>query len=328
VRKTTRYGLMWSSLAVVLGLVVTTAASAWAQDIDTQTRPRVELSVGSWFFTTGETTWSHDASRLNPVLGDPSSKLTYKDNDTHIIDLGAKFHLTRRWYLQGNGGFSVDFDRGRLIDDDYLAGQYLFSRTSSNVTGTGTWYVNGNVGYRAMEFPNGRGHFDVVGGFRYWRTELEATGFDRLVCDSNVTSCVPQSSTARAITNTSHWITPVQVGINTDYRLTGRLSIGLKASVSPISLVYNEDVHHLRSDLQQDPSFFMRGIGVGGSAEPTVKFMLTRNLAITAGYRVWWNRTYTGTWEVHSVANGSQSAPLTEFQTIRHGPTVGLTASF
>jgi hypothetical protein len=288
----------------------------------------VELSVGSWFYTTGETTWSHDASKLNPILGDPSSKLTYKDNDTHIVDLGAKFHLTRRWYLQGNGGFSVDFDRGRLIDDDYLAGQYLYSRTSSSITGTGTWYVNGNVGYRAVEFPNGRGQLELLGGFRYWRTEHEATGFDRLVCDPNVTSCVPQSSAARAITNTTHWITPVQVGINTDYRLTGRLSIGLKASVSPISIVYNQDVHHLRSDLQQDPSFSMRGVGVGGSAEPTVKFMLTRQLAITAGYRVWWNRTYTGTWEIHPAGSGTQSAPLTEFQTIRHGVPVGLTASF
>ena len=200
----TRHELMRPLRAVMVRLVMTTTASAWAQDLETQTRPPVELSVGSWLFTTGETTWSHDASRMNPVLGKPSSKLTYKDNDTHIIDLGAKFSLTQRWYLQGHGGFSVDLDRGRLIDDDYLAGQYLFSRTSSKVTGTGTWYINGNVGYRAVEFQNGRGYVDVLGGFRYWRTEHEATGFDRLVCDSHVTSCVPQSSGARAITNRSH----------------------------------------------------------------------------------------------------------------------------
>ncbi len=99
----TRHELMRPLLAVMLGLVVTTTASAWAQDIETQTRPRVELSAGSWLFTTGETTWSHDASRMNPVLGKPSSKLTYKDNDTHIIDLGAKLFLTQRWYLQSNG---------------------------------------------------------------------------------------------------------------------------------------------------------------------------------------------------------------------------------
>jgi hypothetical protein len=288
----------------------------------------VELSLQSWLFTNGETTWSHNASGLDPTLGNPTSKLTYKDNNTQIIELGATVHLNRRWFLQGDGGFSVDFDRGTLIDDDFAAGQHLFSRTSSPITGSGTWYVDGNVGYRAAEFPNGRGHLNVIGGFRYWRTTYEATGFDRLVCDSAVTSCVPQSSTALAITNTTHWITPVQVGVDTIYRLTKRISIGLKATVSPISVLYNTDVHHLRSDLQQDPSFSMWGAGVSAGAEPTVRFMLTRYLALTGGYRVWWNRTYTGTFEVHSVAGGSQAVPLTEFQTIRHGPIVGLTGYF
>jgi outer membrane protease len=320
----------WIRNGVVLVgvLALSPGLSIAADEGQGETRSRVELSVRSWIFSNGETQWSHNASRLDPTLGNPSSKLTYKDNDTHIIELGAKVHLSRRWYLQGDGGFSVDLNRGALIDDDYLAGQSLFSRTSSPITGNGTWFVNGNVGYRAVEFPSGRGQLNVFGGFRYWRTTYEATGFSRLVCDSTVTSCVPQSSTNLAITNTTHWITPIQVGIDTDYRLTGRLSIGLKASVSPVSVLYNADTHHLRQDLQQDPSFSMWGVGVTASAEPTVKFMLTRQLAITAGYRVWWNRTYTGTWETHPVGSGPQSAPLTEFQTIRHGATVGLTASF
>ncbi|HXV69093.1 MAG TPA: hypothetical protein VD738_09235 [Nitrospira sp.] len=318
-----RYGM------AMLGILVAAPClSAQANEGATEPRSRVELSLRSWLFTSGETTWSHNASGLDPTLGNPTSKLTYKDNDTHIIEFGAKVHFGRRWYLQGDGGVSVDFDRGTLIDDDFLAGQYLFSRTSSAITGTGTWYVNGNLGYRAVEFPNGRGYLNVFGGFRYWRTTYEATGFDRLVCDSNVTSCVPQGSTALAITNTTHWITPVQAGIDTDYRLTGRLSIGLRASVSPVSVLYNTDTHHLRSDLQQDPSFAMWGVGVSASAEPVVKFMVTRHLALTGGYRVWWNRTYAGTWETHPVGSGSQTAPLTEFQTIRHGATVGLTAFF
>lgn len=279
-------------------------------------------------FTSGEMQWSHNASRLDPTLGNPTSKLTFKDNNTHIVEFEGKVHLTRRWYLQGDFGISVDFDRGTLIDDDYLAGQRLFSRTSSSITGTGTWYVNGNVGYRALEFPNARGYLNMFGGFRYWRTTYKATGFDRLVCDSTVISCTPQSSAALAITNTTHWITPIQIGIDTDYRLTKRFSVGLKASFSPVSVVYNTDVHHLRSDLQQNPSFSMWGVGVSASAEPTVKFMLTQRVALTGGYRVWWNRTYTGTWESHPVGSASLTAPLSSLQTIRHGPTVGLTAFF
>jgi hypothetical protein len=309
--------------SLVVGL-----SSLSAQADEGERRPRVELSAGAWLFTHGETTWSHNASGLDPTLGNPTSKLTYKDNDTQIIDLGAKVHLSRRWYLQGNVGFSIDFDRGTLIDDDYLAGQRLFSRTSSAITGTGTWYFNGVAGFRAVEYPNGRGHLSVIGGVRYWRTTYDATGLNRLVCDSTVISCVPQTTSAQAITNTTHWITPIQVGIDTEYRLTSRFSIGLKASVSPVSILYNRDVHHLRTDLQQDPSFAMWGVGASASAEPTLKFMLSRTFALTGGYRFWWNRTYTGTWETHPIGAPSQTAPLTEFQTIRHGGIVALTASF
>ena len=292
-------------------------------------KPRVELSLRSWMFTSGETKWSHDASGLDSRLGNPTSKLTYKDNNTQIMEFGAKVNLTPRWYLLADIGFSVDFDRGTLIDDDYLAGQRLFSQTSSPITGHGTWYINGNVGYRAIDFQNGRGHMDVLGGFQYWKTKYEAVGFNRIVCDPTVvTDCNPPSSNAPSISNTTHWITPVNVGIDTEYRLTRRVSVDLKVSLSPVSVVYNQDQHKLRSDLQQPTSFSMWGVGVSADADASLKIMLTRNLALTGGYRIWWNRTYAGMWETHPVSASSETAPLNEFQTFRHGATVGLTASF
>jgi len=166
--------------AIALLLLFVPVASSWGQDSNLDVRPRVELSLKSWLFTAGETQWSHDASGLDPALGDPTSTLKYKDNDTHLVGLGAKVHLTRRLFLDGEFGFSVDFDRGSLIDDDYFAGQRLFSRTSSDITGKGTWYINGHVGFRAVDFRNGRGHLDVLGGLQYWRTTYEATGIDRM----------------------------------------------------------------------------------------------------------------------------------------------------
>lgn len=323
-----RYGIAMFGI-----LVAAPCLPVHAEEGAAAPRSRVELSAGSWLFTTGDTRWSHDASGLDPRLGDPTSKLTYKDNDTQIVEFGAKVYLNRRWYLQGDGGFSVDFDRGSLTDDDYLAGQYLFSRTSSTITGAGTWYVNGDVGYRAVEFSGSRGHLDVFGGFQYWRTKYEATGVRQEVCNpSGIPGlvCTPNLSLpgVLAISNTTHWITPIHVGLNTEYRITRLVSLDFKASMSPVSILYNEDVHHLRADLQQDPSFSMWGVGVSANAGAALKFMLTRNFALTGGYRVMWNRTYAGTWEVHPVGSGSETAPLTEFQTIRHGATVGITASF
>jgi hypothetical protein len=282
----------------------------------------------SWLFTAGETQWSHDASGLDPQLGNPTSELTYKDNDTHLVGLGAKVHVNRRLFLDGEFGFSVDFDRGSLIDDDYFSGQRLISRTSSNITGKGTWYFNGNVGYRAAEFSNERGHIDVLGGFQYWRTTYEATGINLIVCDSSVFLCIPPSPTLPAIKNTTHWITPLQIGGQLEYRIVQRVSANIKMLFSPASVVYNEDIHFQRSDLEQDPSFSMWGVGFSGTVEPTLRIMLTRHLALMGGYRVMWNRTYYGRWEVHGLGTGSETAPLTEFQTIRHGVIFGLTGSF
>ena len=100
--------------AITLLLLCAPVASSWGQDSNLDARPRVELSLKSWLFTAGETQWSHDASGLDPALGDPTSTLKYKDNDTHLVGLGAKVHLNRRLFLDGEFGFSVDFDRGQF----------------------------------------------------------------------------------------------------------------------------------------------------------------------------------------------------------------------
>jgi hypothetical protein len=314
--------------AITLLLLIISSAPSWGQDSEPRVRPRVELSMRSWLFSAGETQWSHDASGLDSTLGDPTSKLKYKDNDTHLVGLGAKVHLNRRLFLDGEFAFSVDFDRGSLIDNDYFAGQRLISRTSSDTTGKGTWYFSGNVGYRAVEFENNRGHFDILAGFQYWRSTYEATGINLIVCDSSIFTCTPPSETLPAIKNTTHWISPLQIGGQLEYRIMQRVSANIKMLFSPASVLYNRDIHFQRSDLEQDPSFSMWGVGLSGTVEPTLKIMLTRHLSLMGGYRVMWNRTYYGRWEVHGLGTGSETAPLTEFQTIRHGVIVGLTGSF
>lgn len=323
----------WASALVVLA--ITPVSMGWAEQQELPPGPRVELSLRSWMFTNGETKWSHNASGIDSQLGNPTSQLTYKDNNTHIIELAARVNFARRWFAKGDLGFSVALNQGRLVDDDYTAvgGQRLFSQTNSNVTGSGTQYVNLDIGYRAVEFPGNRGHLNVFGGAQYWRTEYEAAGVQQVVCTPSGIpgiACNPNTNIqgVLAITNTTHWITPLHVGFDTEYRITRRVSVDLKASVSPASIVYNEDIHHLRADLQQNPSFSMWGVGVGANADASLVVMLTRQVALTGGYRIWWNRTYTGTWENHPVGAASDSAPLVELQTYRHGATLGLTAFF
>ncbi len=328
-----RWPRCWLAVLGILFLIP--CLSAQASEGGATPRSRVELSVRWWMFTNGETEWSQNASTLDPSLGNPTSELTYEDNNTQIIELAGRVNLSRRWFVHGEFGFSIGLDRGLLVDNDYTAvgGQRLFSQTNSNITGSGTQYVNLNVGYRVKEFAGSRGYLDVFGGLQYWRTEYQASGVQQVVCTPSGipgVSCTPDTNIVGvlALTNTTHWFTPLQVGLGTEYRFTHRVSVDFKAFVSPVSILYNEDVHHLRTDLQQDPSFSMWGLGASANAGAFLKFMLTRNLVLTGGYRVMWNSTYTGTWENHPVGSGSQTAPLTEFQTLRYGPIVGLTASF
>ena len=305
-----------------------------AEEFEPPSKPQVELSLRSWMFTNGATKWSHNASGLDARLGNPTSKLTYKDNNTHIMELGAKLNLSNRWFMRGELGFSIDFDRGKMTDDDYLStgGQHLYSRTTSDTTGQGTWYLNLDGGRRVIDYAGNRGYLDVFAGFQYWKTKYEARGVFQEVCNpSSPFTCsspgVVRPSGVLAIVNTTHWITPLRIGGQTEYRLTRSFSVEGKLAVTPLSIVYNEDRHELRSDLQR-PSFTMWGLGASVDADAGVKYMLTKNLALTGGYRVWWNRIYTGTWENHPVGSSSETAPLKEMQTIRHGATFGLTASF
>jgi hypothetical protein len=129
------------------------------------------------------------------------------------------------------------------------------------------------------------------------------------------------------ITNTTNWHS-IRVGASTEYRLTRRFSVLGTLAFIPISVLDNKDVHHLRGDLQQNPSFSMVGYGVGADADVGARFMITKNLAASLGYRLYYNRMFSGDLTVHPLAGSSQSFPLTQFESLRHGFTAGLSFIF
>jgi opacity protein-like surface antigen len=96
----------------------------------------------------------------------------------------------------------------------------------------------------------------------------------------------------------------------------------------PLSTIDNKDIHHLRNDLQQNPSISTKGYGVGADADVGVKLMVIKNMFLNLGYRVWWNHAYDGTVTFHPVGAPSESFPLTQFQSLRQGWTFGLNYTF
>ncbi len=302
-----------------------------AQEPAEERRPKVELSAGVWL-SVGDTRWAHNASSV-AGLGNPTSKLIYKDVGTNVIDLAGKFWFSPKIFGRLNVGVS-DIGGGRLIDDDYGTGQRLFSRTHSNLPDNSMWYINVDLGTRVKEFANRRGYLDLFGGYQYWHTDYSAVGVGQVVCNPGVIpglSCSPAGTSSfqgvKVITNTTDWHS-IRVGGTSEYFLTRRFSVNGTVAFIPISLLDNRDIHHLRNDLQQNPSFSMKGVGIGANADVGVKYLLARHVAATVGYRLYYNRLVNGDLTSRPVSGGEMSFPLTQFESLRHGLTAGVMVLF
>lgn len=313
-----------------------------AQEPGEESRQKFEFEVGTWI-STGETTWAHNASSSSSLLGNPSSKLTYKDVGTNVVDLAGTFWLTPKLFGRLNVGFA-GIGGGRLTDDDFLAadGGNPSSRTFSDIKGEGMWYLNADVGARAINFANHRGWADIFAGFQYSHQEHTAFGIGQVACTTAgstidldpgtpgtqrlCTTGSSVSSSLKVITNTANWYS-IRIGGRAEYRLTRRFSVEGSVALLPISILDNKDTHHLRNDLQQNPSISMVGFGIGADADVGARYMVTKNFGVNLGYRIWWNRMLDGDVTFHDVT-GSSEFPLTQFQSFRHGLTAGLNMTF
>jgi hypothetical protein len=254
-----------------------------------------------------------------------------------VIELTGKAWVAPKWFGRINVGYA-GIGGGRLTDDDYGSngGQKLFSSTNSNLSGDSMWYLNADGGFRVLEYPNHRGWLEAFGGFQYWYTKYEATGLTQMACDNSAVpgslglTCNPAGTVSNqgqtVVTNTTNWYS-IRVGASTEYRLTRRLSLMATAAFLPLTIIDNKDIHHLRSDLQQNPSISMLGFGIGANADVGARFMFTKNIGLNVGYRVWWNHAVDGTVTFRGTS-GSSEYPLTQFDSLRHGLTAGINFTF
>jgi hypothetical protein len=74
-----------------------------AQEPVEQPRQRFEFTAGTWI-STGDTRWAHNASSASPLLGNPSSKLIYKDVGTNVFDIAGTLWVTPRLFGRLNIG--------------------------------------------------------------------------------------------------------------------------------------------------------------------------------------------------------------------------------
>ena len=333
------------SVTMLLFGILAVVPHGLADEVPLAQQKKVDLTLGTWI-SVGDTRWSHNASSLG-LVGNPTSRLTYDDHSTNIVELAAKVYLRPRLFGRVQVG-GAHIGGGRLTDDDFLAADRGTPslQTHSDISGSGVWFVNADLGGSVMTFSQGRGHLDGFLGFQYWRQKHHAYGVRQITCSAAGAStdldvgtpgldplCIPGdvgiSQGVQVISNTSTWY-ELRVGATGEYHLLRWLTLYSSIVVKPINFFTNDDIHHLRvaSGELSAPSFTMRGIGFGADADIGATVHLTRWLAAQVGYRVWWNRLIDGTWESHLADGRSASFPLTEFQSLRHGLTAAITASF
>lgn len=288
-----------------------------------------DLGAETWV-SWGNTKWSHDASSVNPLLGNPTSELEYKDLSSYVVELNGEVRFRNGMFGRAQFGYGA-IDDGTLIDDDYAAGQILLSRTESDIDGDHLWYVNADFGLQVVNFPNKRGRLRVFGGFQHWREINVAQGVLQVECIAIGVLCSPPGNRnfvgQDVITNTVKW-SSIRVGVDSLFRFTRRFQVDGTVVAIPVTWLQNEDIHHLRTDLQQDPSFEMTGFGYGVNLEVGATYWVLPQWSLHAGFRFWWLRVEDGTLKIFHLNAPSSSVNLNEFESTRYGPTVGMTVTF
>ena len=295
--------------------------------------------------SSGQTKWRHDASMLNPDYGVPSSELDYQNVNSNVAEIRASRELNNAHQVRLTIGTGF-IDSGTLVDDDYVSasgavtynttqtGAHRFSRTHSDIEGNGLFYLKGEFLPAGLAYKSGLMELQASFGLHYWEEEYVATGIRQIECTALThpdLNCAPAGTVAytgiTVITNTVQW-TGLGLGFDSKFDLIGRLELNIDFTYYPILSLVNEDIHHLRTDLNQDPSVRMTGNGTGYDLFAGFNVQFRKELSAHIGYRVWERRVNDQVITFYDAYGGSSSANLMDFTTRREGFMGGITLIF
>ena len=316
-------GCLKRTMLILCMLVIVGTSAAAAQE-------RQQLSGRDWsaslganvWFSKGEIEWEHEVPIGDGVF--IGSKLHWKDIETPIYSLDADF-VWRRFVVTAAAGWGT-VESGEFIDDDFIAGGPLLSRTRSPVDDGSVYYGNVALGWRAVEwrdFENRRGHLDVLAGYQWWREKYEAFGVFT-IADSVFLPGGSVPTSVRVITHEWTWHS-IRVGGRVYVPLPFGFGARVGAFIIPWSSLRVEDTHHLRDDLRQNPSVLTEATGgFGYQVEAALMYTIWKGLGIEGGYRRWEVSFDEGDAKFREAGGGSPVFDLKDASSKRYGFFVGL----
>jgi outer membrane protease len=286
--------------------------------------PGMYLGIGT-VLTSGTTDWNHDATSANAALGNPSSELTYEDVSTLALEVTGHLLLDRNYFIRGNLGLGLAFGgEGNLRDDDFLAGQTLFSSTDSAVPDSDLFYFTLDVGREIINLGNGRLSVSLFTGYQYWQEEYQAFGLYNLLTGQQT-----RTDDVAVISNVVEWQS-LRVGVLGAYSPDSRTTWTVDLAFIPYTSMHNEDSHLLRtgaSSLGPAPNVIMDGSGYGFEGAIGLVYYLTPRLASVFDFR-YWRLTSDGEITLGPNADSTSTFPLNALNTVRYGVNAGLRYSF
>lgn len=302
----------------------------------------MEFSFNTWM-SQGRTKWRHDASALSPLVGVPTSELDYQGVNSRIAEVGVINHLPAGHDLKLTLGVG-SISEGTLVDDDYFSasgaayygttqsGAHRYSRTHSDIDGSGLFYFKGEFSPKDFQINNAQANIRFSFDVHRWEEEYTATGVWQIECTSPGVSCAPAGTVSalgrRVITNKVEW-TGVGIAMDSLFHLTDNLGIKLDVTYYPVMSLVNEDTHHLRpDDFAQDPSIRMTGNGTGYDLATILQYRFAAKFSAHLGYRIWQRAVRNKTITFYYPDGTASSADLMDFRTRRDGFIAGVELQF
>lgn len=227
--------------------------------------------------------------------------------------LGGRF-ITRFDIGAGTGG-SGNFRDQDFNDDDRTN---LTSDSSHPANDNNIFYFNLDFGYRVWEVtsPTMRFTGDVFLGYQFWQEKYIAHDGAELFPDPGA------FPPGRVVANTFRW-SSFRIGGRTELELSS-WTVSVKAMFIPVNYFRDDDIHYLRDDLLQNPSFVDRATGgFGVMLDTTVGYRIWNGLSVEAGYRLWYSQAGMGL-DTARTTQGDIISPLHQVTTLRQGVLLGL----
>ena len=319
---------MLRSLGLALLATALVGSLARAQSVDVpkpyaiplppSSEPRWELGARYWW-SEGKTGFDINSSKKNPLLGNPTSTLTYDGMEGNSAEFMWSARNESNTFAKGfiGGGW---LNSGSLDDEDFLAGQIKFSDTFSKIKGDDLIYGTIDVG-QDFTLLNRQTKVTVgpFVGFNFWQEDAESYGgrcnrddVDGLVCGPPGFIEVP--FTTKFIGNEANWAS-LRLGAELKVKLWDRLTLKGDAAVLPVAYLWNDDSHYLRKDLGPVPNVEDKGSGWGYQLEAEARFDVTPHWTLGAGVRYWYAQADGSADFVHL----DTKVPLNDFTSERFG---------